>query len=125
MIAMGALLQRWLRATLLLLALGPTTARAAEEISLTAQRLSEHCWFFQGEADMATASNKGFMSNAGFVVTPDGVIAFDALGTPALDKMITVNPVVAVPAFEQANRTNAYGTYLLMEQEALNAGSRE
>jgi glyoxylase-like metal-dependent hydrolase (beta-lactamase superfamily II) len=29
-----------------------------------------------------------------------------------------------LPAFEQANRINAYGTYLLMEQEALNAGRR-
>jgi glyoxylase-like metal-dependent hydrolase (beta-lactamase superfamily II) len=27
----------------------------------------------------------------------------------------------ALPAFEQANRGNAYGTYLLMEQEALSA----
>jgi glyoxylase-like metal-dependent hydrolase (beta-lactamase superfamily II) len=28
----------------------------------------------------------------------------------------------ALPAFEQANRTNAYGTYLLMEQEILKGG---
>jgi len=27
-----------------------------------------------------------------------------------------------LPAFEQANRTNAYGTYLLMEQELLRGG---
>ena len=31
---------------------------------------------------------------------------------------------VGLPAFEQANRINAYGTYLLMEQEALNAGRK-
>jgi glyoxylase-like metal-dependent hydrolase (beta-lactamase superfamily II) len=29
-----------------------------------------------------------------------------------------------LPAFEQANRINAYGTYLLMEQEALAGGKR-
>jgi glyoxylase-like metal-dependent hydrolase (beta-lactamase superfamily II) len=29
-----------------------------------------------------------------------------------------------LPAFEQANRINAYGTYLLMEQEALSGGKR-
>jgi glyoxylase-like metal-dependent hydrolase (beta-lactamase superfamily II) len=29
-----------------------------------------------------------------------------------------------LPAFEQANRINAYGTYLLMEQEALNSGRK-
>ncbi|MEP6657490.1 MAG: MBL fold metallo-hydrolase [Betaproteobacteria bacterium] len=83
---MGSLLPRWFHAALLLSALATTTARAADEIVLTPQRLSEHCWFFEGEAGMASASNKGFMSNAGFVVTPDGVIAFDALGTPPLGR---------------------------------------
>jgi glyoxylase-like metal-dependent hydrolase (beta-lactamase superfamily II) len=29
-----------------------------------------------------------------------------------------------LPAFEQANRINAYGTYLLLEQEALNSGRK-
>lgn len=83
---MSALLRRWFGATLLMFALGTTVARAADEIVLTPQRLSGHCWFFQGEAGMASAENKGFMSNAGFVVTQDGVIAFDALGTPALGR---------------------------------------
>ncbi len=62
------------------------TARAAEEIVLTPQRVSEHCWFFEGQAGAASAANKGFMSNAGFVVTNDGVVVFDALGTPALGR---------------------------------------
>jgi glyoxylase-like metal-dependent hydrolase (beta-lactamase superfamily II) len=39
---------------------------------------------------MASAANRGFMSNAGFVVTDEGVVVFDALGTPALGRaMIT------------------------------------
>ena len=61
-------------------------AHAAEEIVLTPQRVSEHVWFFQGAAGVASAANKGFMSNAGFVVTNDGVVAFDALGTAALGR---------------------------------------
>ena len=56
----------------------------AQEIQLEPQRLSPHCWFFQGETGMASLANKGYMSNAGFVVTDDGVVVFDALGTPAL-----------------------------------------
>ncbi len=68
------------------LALVPFVACAADDIVLTPQRLSAHCWFFQGEAGAASALNKGFMSNAGFVVTPGGVIAFDALGTPVLGR---------------------------------------
>lgn len=37
---------------------------------------------------MASVANKGFMSNAGFVVTGDGVVVFDALGTPALGRAL-------------------------------------
>ncbi len=67
-----------------------TMARAADEIVLTPQRVSEHCWFFEGQAGMASSENKGFMSNAGFVVTGDGVVVFDALGTPALGRAMRV-----------------------------------
>ena len=73
-----------------LLAIAVLTAarvsRAAEDIELTPQRISEHVWFFQGATGVASAANKGFMSNAGFVVTGDGVVVFDALGTPALGR---------------------------------------
>lgn len=47
-------------------------------------KISAHAWVFQGKAGMADDANAGFMSNAGFVVTRDGVVVFDALGTPAL-----------------------------------------
>ncbi|WP_193164919.1 MBL fold metallo-hydrolase [Microbulbifer hainanensis] len=33
---------------------------------------------------MASAANKGFMSNSGFVITDAGVVVYDALATPAL-----------------------------------------
>ncbi len=59
-------------------------AWAAADIELTPQRVSEHCWFFEGAAGAASAANKGFMSNAGFIVTGDGIVVFDALGTPVL-----------------------------------------
>jgi glyoxylase-like metal-dependent hydrolase (beta-lactamase superfamily II) len=62
----------------------PTRAQPAEPIVLTPQQVSAHGWFFQGEAGMASAQNRGFMSNAGFFVTRDGVVVYDALGTPVL-----------------------------------------
>jgi glyoxylase-like metal-dependent hydrolase (beta-lactamase superfamily II) len=70
----------------MLFAASASAQALAQEITLEPQRLSEHCWFFQGEAGMASLANKGFMSNAGFVVTSDGVVVFDALGTPALGR---------------------------------------
>src|SRR5512139_3435260 len=73
---------------LLLLAVTVTVlaqaSAAPDAIALTPQRVSEHGWFFQGEPGMASAANRGFMSNAGFVVTREGVVVFDALGTPVL-----------------------------------------
>lgn len=64
-------------------------AAAADEIRLQPVRVSPHVYYFQGQAGMASADNKGFMSNAGFVVTNDGVVVFDALATPALgDAMV-------------------------------------
>jgi glyoxylase-like metal-dependent hydrolase (beta-lactamase superfamily II) len=74
-------------------------AQPATDIVLTPQRISTHGWFFQGASGMAGAQNKGFMSNAGFVVTDDGVVVFDALGTPALGRaMITaIRKVTAQP----------------------------
>jgi glyoxylase-like metal-dependent hydrolase (beta-lactamase superfamily II) len=69
---------------LLLLCVGSSSH--AQEVTLEPQRLSAHCWFFRGEAGIASLANKGFMSNAGFVVTADGVVVFDALGTPALGR---------------------------------------
>lgn len=69
---------------LLLLVCRVSLARAADPIVLTPQQISAHIWMFQGAAGMASQANKGFMSNAGFVVTGDGVVVFDALATPVL-----------------------------------------
>ncbi len=52
--------------------------------SLTPIRASEHVYYFQGDSGMASTANHAFNSNAAFVVTRDGVVVFDALGTPEL-----------------------------------------
>ena len=41
-------------------------------------------WFVEGDAALGSSANRNFISNAGFVVTPDGVVVIDALGSPAL-----------------------------------------
>ncbi len=61
-------------------------AWADADIALVPKQVSAHVWIFQGDAGAASAANRGFMSNAGFVVTDDGVVVFDALGTPALGR---------------------------------------
>lgn len=47
-------------------------------------RVSERVYMVQGDVAPVSAVNQGFNANAGFVITRDGVVVFDALGTPAL-----------------------------------------
>jgi glyoxylase-like metal-dependent hydrolase (beta-lactamase superfamily II) len=58
-------------------------ARAASA-DVTAQQVSPSAWYVQGESALGSAVNRNFISNAGFVVTPAGVVVIDALGSPQL-----------------------------------------
>jgi len=60
-------------------------------VPMQAVRLGAHSYFVQGLPGAASSENQGFMSNAGFVVTRDGVVVFDALGSPPLaEKMVSL-----------------------------------
>jgi len=51
-------------------------------------KVTERVYYVQGQPGVASAANEGFNSNAGFVVTGDGVVVIDALGTPALGEAL-------------------------------------
>ncbi len=46
------------------------------------------CWFVEGLSALGSPANQNFISNAGFVVTPGGVVVIDALGSPALARRL-------------------------------------
>ncbi|MGO4476982.1 MBL fold metallo-hydrolase [Massilia sp. 2TAF26] len=82
---MSAWLRRaWLLPLVLIGLVRSAAAAPPQPPVLTPIKVSAHAWFFHGQPGVAGSDNKGFMSNAGFVVTGDGVLVFDALGTPAL-----------------------------------------
>lgn len=56
-------------------------------VEMTLIRLSEHVYYARGATGIAT-ENQGFVSNAGVVVTGEGVVVFDALGTPSLAQLL-------------------------------------
>ena len=56
---------------------------APTSVDMPVRQVSEHVHYVEGTAGVAT-DNEGFISNAGFVITGDGVVVFDALGTPSL-----------------------------------------
>ena len=79
------------------------SAKAVDTIQLKPVQVAPHTYFVQGFAEMGSSSNQNFISNSGFVVTPGGVVVFDALGSPILAqkliaeiKKITPKKVVAV-----------------------------
>jgi glyoxylase-like metal-dependent hydrolase (beta-lactamase superfamily II) len=60
-------------------------ARAAEPAArVVARQVADNVWFVQGDAALGSTANRNFISNAGFVVTEDGVLVVDALGSPKL-----------------------------------------
>ena len=59
------------------------TDYAAISVEMNVEKISEHVYYVRGKPGVAT-DNEGFVSNAGFVITDEGVVVFDALGTPSL-----------------------------------------
>lgn len=62
-------------------ALGASLAQAQ---GLHPVQVAPQTWMVQGESALGSAANRNFISNAAFVVTPEGVLVVDALGSPAL-----------------------------------------
>ena len=56
---------------------------APTSVDMEIKKVSEHVYYVEGIPGIAT-DNEGFISNAGFVITGDGVVVFDSLGTPSL-----------------------------------------
>lgn len=77
-------------AVAMLLLLLPAAVHAAQAVTVPVEpiRLSPHCWYVRGAAAQPSVENQGFTANAGFVVTGDGVVVFDALGTPPLGEAL-------------------------------------
>jgi len=72
-------------------------------VDMTVKQVSEHAYYVEGVPGPANATNQGFVANAGFVVTGAGVVVFDALGSPALARLllekiraVTDEPIVRV-----------------------------
>jgi glyoxylase-like metal-dependent hydrolase (beta-lactamase superfamily II) len=71
----------------------------APDEPLQAYPLNERTWLLFGNVAVADAYNRGWTGNAGFVVTDDGVVVIDALGTPKLGERIiaTIKTVTDKP----------------------------
>jgi glyoxylase-like metal-dependent hydrolase (beta-lactamase superfamily II) len=59
-------------------------ALQAQAQTVRALPVVERVWMVQGESALGSPANRNFISNAAFIVTDDGVVVVDALGSPAL-----------------------------------------
>lgn len=52
--------------------------------AVRAAQVAANVWFVEGEAALGSSANRNFVSNAAFVVTDDGVVVVESLGSPTL-----------------------------------------
>jgi len=96
---------------------------AESSVHMHFQKISEHVYYVQGEAGVAT-DNEGFISNASAIVTDEGIVVVDTLGTPSLAKLflekiraISELPVVTV-IVTHYHADHIYGLQVFKEQGA-------
>ncbi len=80
----GAFVHAARRGLAVLLLAGAGTAVLAQPQPVEPVEVSPGVWMVQGASALGSPANRNFISNAGFVVTPAGVLVVDALGSPAL-----------------------------------------
>jgi glyoxylase-like metal-dependent hydrolase (beta-lactamase superfamily II) len=61
---------------------------AVTTVAMDAALVAPDTYFVQGLAAMGSAANQNFISNAAFVVTSEGVIVIDSLGSPPLARQL-------------------------------------
>lgn len=110
-------------AALMLPSFAGATDYAPITVDMQLEQMSEHVYYVRGVPGVATA-NEGFISNAGFVVTNEGVVIFDALGTPSLAatllehiRKITDKPIKRVIA-SHYHADHIYGLQVFKEAGA-------
>lgn len=73
--------------TLILSLPATATDTPSVDVEMALQQVSPHVWYVQGAAGMAS-DNAGFISNATVIVSGDGVVVVDALGSPSLAALL-------------------------------------
>ncbi|WP_354595874.1 MBL fold metallo-hydrolase [Hydrogenophaga sp. 2FB] len=74
-----------------LIALAATALAQAPDAgpAMRAQAVGPHSHYVEGLTQLGSPKNQNFISNAGFVITPAGVVVIDALGSPRLAERLT------------------------------------
>jgi glyoxylase-like metal-dependent hydrolase (beta-lactamase superfamily II) len=66
----------------------PLPQMTAPKPLMQAKQVVPNVYYVEGVSEMGSSANQNFISNAGFVVTPAGVVVIDALGSPELARRL-------------------------------------
>jgi len=96
---------------------------AESGVEMSLRQVSEHVFYVRGASGVAT-DNEGFISNATAIITDEGIVVVDALGTPSLavlflEKIRAISdlPVVMV-IVTHYHADHIYGLQVFKEQGA-------
>ncbi len=78
-------------------AMGMAGARASALPDVTPIAVAPQVYYVQGMAALGNSENQNFISNAGFVIAPEGVIVIDALGSPAVAQRLVAEIAKLTP----------------------------
>jgi len=103
----------------------PTSApTSASATTVKLIQVSPHGYYVEGVAALGSPFNRNFISNAGVIVAPEGVIVIDALGSPALAqeligliRAVTDKPIKYV-IVTHYHADHIYGLQTFMDQGA-------
>lgn len=56
--------------------------------AMQARQVAPNIYYVEGLSELGSSANQNFISNAGFVITPAGVVVIDALGSPELARRL-------------------------------------
>lgn len=91
------------RLAFVLTAMAVPGVQAQQAPEVVAHKIAASVWYVQGLSALGSSANQNFISNAGFIVTPQGVVVIDALGSPKLAerliaeiRKITAQPITHV-----------------------------
>ena len=86
--ALRSAMCRWMVAWLCWAVAGLFQAAHAEP-AMQVHQVGPHSYYVQGLSALGSGDNQNFISNAGFVITPESVVVIDALGSPKLAERLT------------------------------------
>jgi glyoxylase-like metal-dependent hydrolase (beta-lactamase superfamily II) len=94
-------------------------------VPVSARQVSPSAWYVQGVSALGSPENRNFVSNAGFVVTPAGVVVIDALGSPVLARELIaeIKRVSGMPV-THVIVTHYHADHIYGLQEFKRAGAR-